>query len=137
MSWKEGLVGKELGERVVWIWVWELVTSGLVCVCMTEAGERQHPSQPNGLRGNLTTGDGLSLRIPDTVVLNVGADRLHHLPAKPRIHLRPRGLIGCLLENEPDDQDERPAILLRFGFVSPLDDFIGDRVELLHRKFVE
>ena len=36
---EESLVIKELGERVVWIWVWELITGGLACARMVEAGE--------------------------------------------------------------------------------------------------
>ena len=57
------------------------------------------------LSEKLAAGDELSLRVPDTVVLDVGTGRLH-LPAKSRVHFRPRSLVGRLLEDEPDDVDE-------------------------------
>jgi hypothetical protein len=63
------------------------------------------------LSEKLTASDGLSLRVSDTVVLvEIGTDLLHHLPAKSRIHFQPRSLANCL-KNQPDDMDERPSVL--------------------------
>ena len=36
---EEGLVVKELGERVLWVWVGQLITGGLACAGMMEARE--------------------------------------------------------------------------------------------------
>lgn len=36
---EEGLVVEELGERVLWVWVWQLITGGLPCTGMVEARE--------------------------------------------------------------------------------------------------
>ena len=50
----------------------------------------------------LTPSDRLALGIPHTIVLDFGTDRLHHLPAEPRIHFVPCGFMGRPLEHEPD-----------------------------------
>ena len=36
---EKGLVVEELGKRVLWVWVGQLITGGLACAGMMEAGE--------------------------------------------------------------------------------------------------
>jgi len=36
---EEGLVVKELGERMLWVWVGQLITGGLPCAGVMEARE--------------------------------------------------------------------------------------------------
>ncbi|KIK14998.1 hypothetical protein PISMIDRAFT_16842 [Pisolithus microcarpus 441] len=48
----------------------------------------------------LTTCDRFSLGILDTVILNLGVDRFHHLVAESSIHIAPVILIDSLLINE-------------------------------------
>ena len=78
--------------------------------------------------------NGLPLSI---LVMNVCINLLHHLPAQAGIHLRPRGFIKSLLNDETNNLDKRPSVRLILGSVYPLNDLIRDGIKVLHGRLVE
>ena len=84
-----------------------------------------------------TIRDRLSLSVADSVVLDIRADLLHHLPAQTRIHLTPRSPVRRFFEDETNDLNERSAILLVLNLVRPRDDLVRNGFELLYRELVE
>ena len=85
----------------------------------------------------VTTGDMLSVCILYSIILYLRRYLLHHLATETSVHLRVSGFIGGLLEDELNDLDERPTVLLLLGLVRPSNDLIGDGIEPLHGKLVE
>ena len=51
----------------------------------------------------LTTSDGFAICILDPMISNLGTECLHHLVAELSVYLILVGIVGSLLENEPDD----------------------------------
>lgn len=85
----------------------------------------------------LTAGDGLTIGVLDPVVVHVQANLLYHLPAQTSVHLEPRRLVHRLLEDEMDDLDEHPAVLLLLRPIRPRDDLARNAVESFHSELVE
>ena len=81
-------------------------------------------------------GFSAAFRIPSSRTLGLILSTMIFLQSRAYIYLRPRGPAGCPPENEFGDLGERRAVPLRIGIVDPLDDPIGDRVELPNRTLV-